>query len=145
DVYRGSATAAGAVAAAWLGPDLPEEHAAALGRAWSRTALDGAPSEPPGALAAPLERLAEVRWPVGVWARAMHAAAWAAHTTGRLRAQLLAVVDATADALTREPDADPLRVRAALPALHGLVVAELLADVLEDDVLGELRLGASAA
>jgi hypothetical protein len=74
----------------------------------------------------------------------MHAAAWAAHTTGRLRAQLLTVVDATVGVLEREPDAGPVRLRAALPALHGLVVADLLADVLGGDVLGELRLGASA-
>ncbi|WP_043607516.1 hypothetical protein, partial [Cellulomonas carbonis] len=79
------------------------------------------------------------------WARAMHAAAWAAHATGRLRAQLLTVVDVTAAALEAEPDADPVLLRAALPALHGLAVADLLADVLADDVLGELRLGASAA
>lgn len=150
EVPAPAAAAAGAVVAAWLGPDLPDAHAAALGRAWA--ALDGGEPVPDGdavsvtrAPEVPLGRLAEVRWPAGAWARAMHAAAWAAHATGRLHAQLLAVVDATAEALEREPGTDPLRLRAALPALHGLVVADLLDDVLDDEVLGELRLGASAA
>ena len=59
----------------------------------------------------------------GVWASSMHAAAWAAHSAGRLREQLLAVVDVTAALVSVHADADATQLRTALPALHALAVA----------------------
>lgn len=146
-----AAAAAGAVVAAWLHPHLDGTDAAVLRAPWEHlrsarpAGATGMPHLRAPGTPAPLEALAEVRWPPGVWARAMHTAAWAAHTTGRLRDQLLVVMDATAAALEREPAAEPVLLRTALPALHGLAVADLLEDVLDDGTLGELRLGATAA
>ena len=71
----------------------------------------------------------------------MHAGAWAAYTGGRLRAQLLAVVDVTAALVRSHVDADPARLRAALPAMHALTVAAVVEDLLAPAPLAELRRG----
>ena len=90
-----------------------------------------------------IDRLAAVGWPPGRWARAMHAGAWAAHGTGRLHAQLVAVLDVTAALVGAEPDPDPVLLRAALPALHALTVAAVVGDVLDAEPLAELHLAAA--
>ena len=86
-----------------------------------------------------LDALASVRWDAGDWAAAMHAAAWAAFTTGRLRAQLLAVLDVTSSLVRANPAASAGAMRSALPALHALTVAELLGDALDRETSTALR------
>ncbi|RYV52630.1 hypothetical protein [Pengzhenrongella frigida] len=93
-----------------------------------------------GAKALTLDALASVRWAPGVWAAAMHSAAWAAFATGRLHSQLLAVVDVTSALVHAHPTAGAFALRSALPALHALTVAELMGDVLGDEPLAVLRL-----
>lgn len=87
-----------------------------------------------------LDALASVSWAAGTWAAAMHAAAWAAFTTGRLHSQLLAVVEVTSALVRGHPTASASALRSALPALHALTVAALLDDVLGDAPLRMLRL-----
>jgi hypothetical protein len=159
-VPASAAAAAAVVAAWWTRPDLPAVHAYVLMRPWlamrSHEGVLAPPSDasygPRGSAVADLRTavtdgrisvtdLADVGWPAGAWARAMHAGARAAYSTGRLRAQLLAVFDVTAALVHQDVDPDPARVRAALPALHALAVAALVSDVLDPASLAELRHG----
>jgi hypothetical protein len=86
------------------------------------------------------EQLTSVTWPVGVWSQAMHQAAWACLHTGRLRAQISAVLDVTHEFLRSSPALTPTEIRCCLPVLHAMVVQRLVADVLEPQALGELAL-----
>ncbi|WP_407343916.1 hypothetical protein [Pengzhenrongella phosphoraccumulans] len=86
-----------------------------------------------------LDALAAVQWSAGGWAAAMHSAAWVAYTTGRLRAQLVAVLDVTSALVRAQPAADPVTMRSALATLHALTVARLLGDVLPDTLLSVLQ------
>ncbi|MCL3863264.1 hypothetical protein [Actinotalea sp. K2] len=159
----GSAAAAAAVVAArWTSPDLPPEHVEVLTWPWlAAAAADGELTAPADASYGPhsesvvalrtavadgvrLLDLAQVRWAEGDWARSMHAAAWAAFTSGRLREQLLAVVDVTAALLRAEGRPDPVLLRDALPALHALTVARVVPDLLEPSVAADLCRGSSA-
>ena len=87
-----------------------------------------------------LDTLASIRWAAGTWTAAMHSAAWAAYATGRLRSQLLAVVDVTSALVRAHPTASAGALRSALPALHALTVAGLVDDVLADEPLTVLQL-----
>jgi hypothetical protein len=164
DVVPASAAAAADVVGVWwTSPGLAARDALALGRPWHAGLGEvEVPLVEPGASHGPradavadlcralarrevtLGRLAEVGWPPGRWARAMHAGAWAAYGTGRLRAQLVAVLDVTAALVGAEPDPDPVLLRAALPTLHALTVAAVVGDVLDAEPLAELHLGAAA-
>ncbi|OIQ76514.1 hypothetical protein GALL_418030 [mine drainage metagenome] len=156
-----AAAAAGVVASWWTRPELPPQHAEVLARPWGemRAHLDVLALEPdasygPRGIAvtdliaavargrASLTGLSQVSWQPGTWASSMHAAAWAAHRSGRLREQLLAVVDVTAALVSAHADATQLR--AALPALHALAVAAVVGDVLEPEPLAALSRGAIA-
>ena len=156
----GRAAAAAVVAARWTQPDLPPEHVAVLAAPWLAMAAESGESTvepdasygPQGSAVAELRTtaasgrlsitdLADIAWPAGVWAQAMHAGAWAAHTTGRLHAQMVAVLDVTAALLRSNAAADPAQVRHALPALHALTVAAVVGDILDAAPLTELRLG----
>jgi hypothetical protein len=159
----GRAAAAAVVAARWTQPDLPPEHVDVLAAPWLAMAAESTENSknseepyasygPQGSAVAELRTtvangrlsitdLADIAWPAGVWAQAMHAGAWAAHTTGRLHAQMVAVLDVTAALLRSNADADPAQVRHALPALHALTVAAVVGDILDAAPLTELRLG----
>ncbi len=156
-----AAAAAGVVASWWTRPELPPQHAEVLARPWGemRAHLDALALEPdarygPRGTAvtdlitavvcgrASPAGLSQVSWRPGTWASSMHAAAWAAHRSGRLREQLLAVVDVTAALVSAHADATQLR--AALPALHALAVAAVVGDVLEPEPLAALRRAAVA-
>ena len=162
-VPASAAAAAGAVAAWWTRPDLPLLHANVLTRPWEEMrahedALVPAPrplrgshgravAELVSAVASgrtSLLGLSQVTWAPGVWASSMHAAAWAAHSAGRLREQLLAVVDVTAALVSVHADADATQLRTALPALHALAVAAVVGDILEPGPLATLRRGVVA-
>lgn len=154
----GAVAAAAAAAAWWSAPELPAEHVETLTAPWRAMlaadpgALDpvevwsdraSAVSDALTALAHPdvtLDGLAGVRWPSGMWERTMHAAAWAAFEHGRLHAQLVAVLAATEQVVHAHPDADPVALRSALTTAHTLVIAALVADVLEPDPLATLLL-----
>lgn len=157
-----AAAAAGIVGVWWASPHLAACDALVLGGPWHAALGEvEAPLEPPGESHGPradavadlcaalagrevtLDGLAGVRWPPGRWARAMHAGAWAAHGTGRLHAQLVAVLDVTAALVGADPDPDPVLLRAALPTLHALTVAAVVGDVLDAEPLAELHLGAA--
>ncbi|MGW6130741.1 hypothetical protein ACWFNE_12020 [Cellulomonas sp. NPDC055163] len=157
-----AAAAAGVVGVWWASPDLAARDALVLGGPWhaalGETEAPLVPAERshgPRADAVAdlcaalvrrevtLDRLARVGWPPGRWADAMHAGAWAAYGTGRLHAQLVAVLDVTAALVGAEPDPDPVLLRAALPALHALTVAAVVGDVLDAEPLAELHLGAA--
>ena len=86
-----------------------------------------------------LDELASTRWAEGAWAAAMHAAAWAAFTTGQLRSQLLAVIDVTSSLVRANPAASAYELRSALPALHALTVAELVGELVSGEQLRALR------
>jgi hypothetical protein len=162
-VAASAAAAAGVVAAWWTRPELPLPHAEVLARPWEemRAHEDAlvpardAPYGPDGRAIADLVTgvvggrtgllgLSQVTWPPGVWASSMHAAAWAAHSAGRLREHLLAVVDVTAALVSVHVDADATQLRSALPALHALAVAAVVGDILEPGPLAALRRGAVA-
>lgn len=162
-VAASAAAAAGVVGLWWASPGLPATHAEVLGEPW-HAALGAveSPLVPPHAAHGPrasavadlcaavargeltAAQLAAVRWPPGRWARALHSAAWAAFGTGRLHAQLVAVLDVTAALVRAQPRTDPVLLRAALPTLHALAVAEVVGDVLDAGPLAELHLGAAA-
>jgi hypothetical protein len=163
DLPAPAAAVAGAVALWWASPDLAARHALALGGPWHaalgkveaplvpREHAHGPRAAAVGDLCrAVAERevtaadLAGVRWPPGEWARAMHAGAWAAFGTGRLRAQLVAVLDVTAALVGAGTDPDPVLLRGALPTLHALTVAAVVGDVLDAEPLAQLHLGAAA-
>ena len=153
-----AAAAAALVCARWATPELPAEHVAALVRPWGEMCA----REPDACFPADisygprssavadlrdtvarggvgLEALGDVDLPPQTWVTSMHAAARAAHTTGRLRAQLLAVMDVTAALVRSLVDPDPVLLRAALPALHALTVATVVGDVLDSTPLARLR------
>ncbi len=162
-VAASAAAAAGVVAAWWTRPELPLSHAEVLARPWAETcAYEHAVALTPDATYGPggsavtdlvtavtdarvrLAGMSQVAWRPGTWASSMHAAAWAAHRSGRLRQQLLAVVDVTAALVSAHAEADASQLRTALPVLHALAVAAVVADVLEPEPLAELRRGAVA-
>lgn len=156
-VHAAPAAAAAAAAAAWWSrPELPIEHFRTLTRPWRdmiagddavatdvylgradavHAALDALASVPGG-----LTSLAGVRWPFGAWQNAMHAAAWAAFHEGRLRAQMVAVLTATAQVVDAYPGADPVTLRSALHAAHALVTGALVDDVLDAEPRQVLRM-----
>lgn len=158
-VPASAAVAAAAVAAWWACPELDEQHAQVL-RAPFEQALAGpadlfetglSPYGPTSSAVLELinlvrdgglsaSRLAAVTWPGGVWSRAMHEAAWACLRAGRLRLQMRAVLDVTLEFVLAEPEADPVTIRAALPALHAMTVHRLIGDVLADGAGADLVL-----
>lgn len=161
-VPASAAAAAGLVGVWWASPGPAARDALALAGPWHAALADvETPLVPPEELHGPradavadlcgalsrrevtLDRLAGVGWPPGLWARAMHAGAWAAYGTGRLHAQLVAVLDVTAALVGAAPDPDPVLLRAALPTLHALTVAAVVGDVLDAEPLAELHLGAA--
>ncbi|GAA3636411.1 hypothetical protein GCM10022223_63590 [Kineosporia mesophila] len=154
-----AAAAAAAVAAYWAGPELGLEHVRALRAPFSLVALGGSgifESGPTvyGPRSAPVlelidrvrtgdlapAQLSAVTWPVGIWSRAMHEAAWACLREGRLRFQMRAVLDVTMEFVRANPDLTPAATRAALAALHAMTVHRLVGDVLDEKPLGELAL-----
>jgi len=157
----GSAAAAAAVVAGWWSrPNLAVAPFKVLTAPWraaldsqERALVESADVYGPGGEAVlelqgrvgagvvTLDELASVGWAEGTWATAMHAAAWAAFTAGRLRAQLLAVVDVTSSLVRAHPGATAAELRSALPALHALTVAELVGDVMDGEQVAMLRGG----
>ncbi|MGV8967763.1 MAG: hypothetical protein ACOH2F_15965 [Cellulomonas sp.] len=153
-----AAAAAGVVAGWWARPNLAAAPFEVLAGPWHAALgssecsfLDAAELYGPrGAAVVDLEgrvgsgelsldALTSVPWVAGTWAAAMHSAAWAAFATGRLRSQLLAILDITSALVRAHPTAGAGELRAALPSLHALTVAGLLGDVLGDGPLSALR------
>lgn len=162
-VAASAAAAAGAVCAWWTWPDLPAHHAAVLAGPWrAMRTHEGVVAAPAAALYGPrggevvellgavscgrvsLDGLARVEWVAGAWATSMHRAAWAAYTSGRLLAQLRAVIDVTAAFVGAYGGTDLVQLRTALHPLHALVAAAVVGDVLAPADLADLRFGADA-
>ncbi|WP_250445690.1 hypothetical protein [Actinotalea sp. C106] len=78
-----------------------------------------------------LDELAAIEWEPGEWSGAMHVAAWAAHTAGRLRPQMVAVLDVSADVVRSAPRAAPHQLRHGLLAAQALAVAAVVDDLLD--------------
>ena len=86
------------------------------------------------------EQLAQITWPAGVWAQAMHEAAWACLSEDRLRAQMRAVLDVTLEFVVAHPTLTAAESRACMQALHALTVSRLIGDAMDEKALGELAL-----
>jgi hypothetical protein len=151
--------ASDALAAAWTRVRVGDEHAAVLSRAWEtarasadrwqldRAAVLGPQARDVAVACAQLRQLDAdgldrllvghdgARWP-----EHMHAAAWAAHLSGRLRAVAVAQLQACAALSVAAGRAGwgPATLRQAVAPVVGAVTQHVLADVLESDTAREL-------
>ncbi|GLY29665.1 hypothetical protein [Kineosporia sp. NBRC 101731] len=157
-VPASAAVAAAAAAGLWARPQLEAEQVAALRAPFEQAASRAPLYESGDSLYGPrstavLElidrvrtgqvtpaQLAGITWPAGVWAQAMHEAAWACHRENRLREQMRAVLDVTLEFVQAHPDLSPAGIRECTAALHAMTVSRLVADVADEKAVGDLTL-----
>jgi hypothetical protein len=157
-VPASAAVAAASVAAHWARPKLGDDQVAALRAPFEQAEATTGLYETGPSLYGPrteavldlVERLrtgqvdpaqlAQITWPAGVWAQAVHEAGWACLREDRLRAQMRAVLDVTLEFVLAHPSVDPARTRTCLTVLHALTVSRVVGDAMDEKSLGELSL-----